>query len=96
MVPMHFVSQEKIKGPERTDPCVFVMKAIEVRRRDYSMKIQSKFSIKLNITFSGNGVTGCVPGDCISLRHEMCPNDRACYDSTCVGLYLIVGLLKKH
>ena len=35
---------------------------------------------------SGNGVTGCTRGDCISLRHEMCPNNKACYDSTCVGL----------
>ena len=34
---------------------------------------------------SGNGVTGCTRGDCISLRHEMCPNNKACYDSTCVG-----------
>merc|ERR1711936_1176961 len=34
--------------------------------------------------FRGNGVTGCVRGDCISLRHEQCPDDRACYDSTCV------------
>ena len=24
-------------------------------------------------------------GDCVSLRHEMCPDNRACYDSTCVG-----------
>ena len=32
----------------------------------------------------GNGVTGCTRGDCISLRHEMCPDNKACYDSTCV------------
>jgi len=37
-----------------------------------------------NEGFRGNGVTGCTPGDCISLRHEMCPNNRACYDSTCI------------
>jgi len=34
--------------------------------------------------YRGNGVTGCVRGDCISLRHDMCPDSRACYDSTCV------------
>jgi hypothetical protein len=37
------------------------------------------------IMCAGNGVTGCTRGDCISLRHDQCPNDRACYDSTCVG-----------
>ena len=36
-------------------------------------------------TCAGNGVTGCTRGDCISLRHEQCPNNKACYDSTCVG-----------
>merc|ERR1712013_602667 len=34
--------------------------------------------------YRGNGVTGCTRGDCISLRHEQCPNNKACYDSTCV------------
>ena len=38
-----------------------------------------------NEGYRGNGVTGCVRGDCVSLRHDMCPDSRACYDSTCVG-----------
>jgi len=33
--------------------------------------------------YRGNGVTGCTRGDCISLQHNTCPDNRACYDSTC-------------
>ena len=33
----------------------------------------------------GNGVTGCTRGECTSLQHNTCPNDRACYDSSCIG-----------
>ena len=42
-------------------------------------------TVFMQIMCAGNGVTGCTRGDCISLRHDQCPNDRACYDSTCVG-----------
>ena len=41
---------------------------------------------------TGNGVTGCTRGDCISLRHEQCPDHRACYDSTCVGKVLYIHI----
>lgn len=34
--------------------------------------------------YRGNGVTGCTRGDCVSLNHNQCPNDKACYDSTCI------------
>jgi len=29
-------------------------------------------------------VTGCTRGECTSLQHNTCPNDRACYDSSCI------------
>ena len=30
-------------------------------------------------------MTGCTRGECTSLQHNTCPNDRACYDSSCIG-----------
>merc|ERR1712115_308486 len=33
--------------------------------------------------YRGNGVIGCTRGECISLQHNACPGNRACYDSTC-------------
>merc|ERR1712115_273131 len=33
--------------------------------------------------YRGNGVIGCTRGECISLQHNTCPDNRACYDSTC-------------
>jgi len=37
-----------------------------------------------NEGFTGNGVTGCVRGECTTLRHDQCPDHLACYDSTCI------------
>jgi len=37
-----------------------------------------------NEGYRGNGVTGCTRGECTSLQHNTCPNDRACYDSSCI------------
>merc|ERR1712088_574813 len=37
-----------------------------------------------NEGYRGNGVTGCTRGECNSLQHNTCPNDRACYDSSCI------------
>ncbi|XP_023336883.1 neurogenic locus notch homolog protein 1 [Eurytemora carolleeae] len=37
-----------------------------------------------NEGYTGNGVTGCVRGECVSLQHNQCPDDKACYDSTCI------------
>eukprot|EP00088_Acartia_fossae_P018349 TRINITY_DN2059_c0_g2_i1.p1 TRINITY_DN2059_c0_g2~~TRINITY_DN2059_c0_g2_i1.p1 ORF type:complete len:378 (-),score=19.28 TRINITY_DN2059_c0_g2_i1:59-1192(-) len=37
-----------------------------------------------NEGYTGDGVRGCVRGDCISLQHHMCPDNRACYDSKCI------------
>jgi len=34
--------------------------------------------------YRGNGVTGCSRGECTSLQHNTCPDDRACYDSSCI------------
>ena len=81
---MHSVSLAKTRELERIDLCVCVTRAIEVGLIECH-----NFLIILHIVSSGNGVQGCTPGDCISLRHEMCPNNRACYDSTCVGNEII-------
>jgi len=37
-----------------------------------------------NEGYRGNGVDGCVRGECVSLQHHQCPDDRACYDSSCI------------
>ncbi len=42
----------------------------------------------------GDGVRGCTRGDCISLQHNQCPDNRACYDSTCIGEYYKFHLMK--
>jgi len=34
--------------------------------------------------YRGNGVSGCVRGECTSLQHAQCPDNRACYDNTCI------------
>ena len=69
---------------ERTDQCAYVSRGTEVRGRggvEYCL---------YGGVCTGNGVTGCTRGDCISLRHEQCPDHRACYDSTCVGKVLYI------
>ena len=71
------VSQGRTRGRGRTGQCVSVTRALEVSVTRHECDVTS--------VMSGNGVTGCTRGDCISLRHEMCPNNKACYDSTCVG-----------
>ena len=80
---MPSVSLVKTRERVRTGQCVCVMRVIEVP----SLLLHSYliFNYLNLITYTGNGVQGCTPGDCISLRHEMCPNNKACYDSTCVG-----------
>ena len=58
------------------------------RRAYFYLLIKSFLVMKhLNVVFvcEGNGVTGCSRGECTSLQHHTCPDDRACYDSTCIG-----------
>ncbi len=42
-----------------------------------------------DVLCSGNRVTGCVRGECVSLQHNQCPDNKACYDSTCIGIITI-------
>jgi len=37
-----------------------------------------------NEGYRGNGVTGCTLGECQNLQHHQCPDNRACYDNTCI------------
>jgi len=34
--------------------------------------------------YRGNGVSGCTRGECTSLQHHQCPDNKACYDSSCI------------